>query len=389
MTKKFIVHVDMDAFFAAIEQRDNPALRGKPVVVGADPKNGKGRGVVSTSSYEARKFGIHSAMPISAAYRKCPHAAFLPVDMGKYHSVSRRIYNIFYEFTPEVEPISIDEAFLDITGSFHLFGTPRETCSLIKSRIKKETRLTSSVGLAPTKMAAKIASDLEKPDGFVEVPACGLVEFLRPLDISKIWGLGKKSEVILRKSGINTVGELADRDRGELVGIFGKCGAHFWDLANGIDERSVETEHEAKSIGNEITFERDTREKRVIQGTLMRLCEKVSNRLRREGLKGKTVTLKIRLEGFKTYTRAVTLEGGTNFADVLYKEVEKLYNRFDRNERRVRLLGVQVSNFSQMYFRDTLFLESADEKREKVHKALDNIKNRFGDTAIKRASGKI
>ena len=191
--EKYIVHVDMDAFFAAIEQRDNPALRNRPVIVGADPKMGKGRGVVSTCSYEARKFGIHSAMPISFAYRKCPHAVFLPVNMKKYEKVSARIFRILSEFTPCVETVSIDEAFLDITGSFYIFGSPQKLCIQLKSRIKEETGLTASIGLAPTKMAAKIASDLKKPDGFVEVSREKLLDFLRPLSIRRLWGVGQKT----------------------------------------------------------------------------------------------------------------------------------------------------------------------------------------------------
>ena len=384
--ERFIVHVDMDAFFAAVEQRDNPSFRGRPVVVGADPKNGKGRGVVSTSSYEARKFGIHSAQPISVAYRKCPNAIFLPVNTEKYHTVSRRIYKILYNFTPEIEPIGIDEAFLDITGSSHLFGTPRETCLLIKSHIKKETCLTASVGLAPVKMAAKIASDLKKPDGFVEVTKEGLLDFLRPLDISRLWGLGKKSETVFRKAGINTIGDIARRDVRELIEIFGKTGIHFWNLANGIDERSVEVSREAKSIGNEITFEKDTSNRREIEGTLMFLCEKVSARLRREKLKGRTTTLKIRLEGFKTYTRARTKESPTNFTEVLYKEVEKLYNGFDPKGKKVRLLGVSVSGLSPADLRESLFEEETDKKRESVHRAVDKIKAKYGDNFIHRAT---
>ena len=192
-TNRYIIHVDMDAFFASIEQRDNPSLRGKPVIVGADPKKGRGRGVVSTSSYEAREFGIHSAMPISIAYQRCPYAAFLLPDMERYSEASRRIYRILYDFTPDIEPVGIDEAFLDITASYKIFGTPREAALLIKKRIKEETSLTASVGLAPTKMAAKIASDLEKPDGMVEVSREGLLDFLWPLEIRRLWGLGKKT----------------------------------------------------------------------------------------------------------------------------------------------------------------------------------------------------
>ena len=385
--RKFIVHVDMDAFFAAIEQRDNPKLKGRPVVVGADPKGGNGRGVVSTCSYEARKFGIHSAMPISTAYRKCPNAVFLPVDMEKYSDVSRQIYELLYGFTPDIEQISIDEAFLDISGTYHLFGAPLNTCLAIKSRIKSETQLTASVGLAPTKMAAKIASDLKKPDGMVEVTQEGLLGFLCPLDIRKIWGLGEKSEVILNNAGIKTIGDLAKRDVEEVISLFGKNGEHFWRLANGIDTREVQTENEAKSVSNEITFDKDTLDKKKIETALTMLCEKVSRRLRQEGFKGRTVTLKIRLEGFHTYTRAATMSKTTNFTDILLQEIKRLYNNFELQNKKVRLLGVKVSNLCPSDFKDSLFSERDDDKRENIHRAVDKIKEKFGDESIYRAAG--
>ncbi len=307
------------------------------------------------------------------------------VNGKKYARVSREIYNILYGFTPEIEPVSIDEAFLDITGSYHLFGTPRDTCLLIKSRIKKETGLTASVGLAPIKLAAKIASDLKKPDGFVEVTEDGLLDFLWPLDITKMWGLGKKSEIVFRKMGINTIGDIAKKDVQELADAFGKNGAHFWYLANGIDERPVETETEAKSVGNETTFDKDTLDRTKIEASLMRLSEKVSGRLRANGLKGRTITLKIRLTGFKTYTRAITIGTPDNFTDSLYKEVKKLYNSFDTKGRKVRLVGVSVLNLSSADLRDSLFETSTEKKTENIHKAVDRIKKRFGDSSICRA----
>lgn len=386
---RYILHVDMDAFFAAIEQRDNSALMGKPVVIGADPKGGRGRGVVSTCSYEARKFGIHSAMPISIAYKRCPKAVFLPVDSEKYNQASNEIYDIFYNFTPKVEMISIDEAFLDITGSFHLFGGPLETCKLLKSRIKEKTKLTASVGLAPTKMVAKIASDIDKPDGLVIVGQGEVLDFLWPLDIDKIWGLGKKSKVIFNDLGIKTIGDLAKKDLKEVESILGKNGAYFWTLANGIDERGVETEEEAKSISNEHTFAEDAGDKRIIEAALISLCEKVSGRLRQEGLKGRTITLKIRLEGFLTYTRAKTLDKPTNFMDTIYKTIKELLDKFNRKGKKVRLVGVKVSNFAQGEVQATLFEEKDEEKQESIHKAIDKIKNKFGREAIFRAGGKM
>lgn len=384
---KCIMHVDMDAFFAAIEQRDNPALIGKPVVIGADPKNGKGRGVVSTCSYEAREFGIHSAMPISIAYKKCPGAVFLPVDSEKYSLASNQINEIFHAFTPDVERISIDEAFLDITGSFHLFKSPKNTALLLKKRIKDRINLTASVGIAPTKMVAKIASDIDKPDGLVEVAQEKLLDFLWPLDIGKIWGLGKKSKEVLNNLGIITIGDLAKKSHEEIEALLGKNGEHFWTLAKGIDEREVEVFDEAKSVSNEYTFSEDTEDTRKIESVLAGLCEKVSTRLRNDELKGRTVTLKIRLEGFLTFTRAKTLDKPTNFMDTIYETIKELLNKFNRRGKKVRLLGVKVANFNLTEVQATFFDQDKDKKKEKMHQAIDKIKHKFGQEAIFRAKG--
>lgn len=381
---KYIVHMDMDAFFAAIEQRDDPKLRGIPVIIGADPKAGFGRGVVSTCSYEARKFGIHSAMPISIAYNRCPKAAFLPCDMEKYHQVSEQIYEILYGFTPKIEVVSVDEAFLDITGSFHLFKTPLNTCIELKKRIKAQTSLVASCGLAPTKMAAKIASDLEKPDGLVQVKQDELLEFLWPLDIGKIWGLGAKTKESLNSMGIRTIRDLAKTDIRILEESFGKHGEYFWALANGIDQREIEPQEEAKSVSNEHTFNKDTNDKDLIKRVFMRLCEKVSIRLREDNIKGKTITLKIRLEGFNTYTRAITIVSATNFVDTIYKAVMKLFDGFDRKGKKVRLLGVKVSNLISQDTRDSIFAEANSSKLEGLHKAVDKIKGKFGRGSILR-----
>ncbi len=403
--RRFIAHIDMDAFFASIEQRDRPSLRGRPVVIGADPRGGKGRGVVSTCSYEARKYGIHSAMPISAAFRKCPRAVFLPVDMDKYGEASAQIYEILYSFSPDIEPISIDEAFLDITGSYHLFGasaslsangersrtigSPLETCKLIKEKIRALTGLTASVGLAPTKMAAKIASDIDKPDGLVEVTEEGLLDFLRPLDVRRIWGLGRKAGDELNRIGIRTIGDIAARDPDELTGIFGRVGLEFWRLAHGIDERVVSSAGEAKSISSEVTFDVDTIECQLVEGALLALCEKVSGRLRSYGLKARTVTLKIRLSDFSTFTRSITIKSATNFIDILYNTIHALYKNFDTKNKKVRLLGLKCANFCAGSFSDSLFEDSGDLKREATHKALDRIKQRFGDNSIFIAGTKI
>ncbi len=383
--ERYIVHVDMDAFFAAVEQRDHPAYRGKPGVVGADPKGGKGRGVVSACSYEARKFGIHSAMPISQAYGKCPGAVYLLPDHNKYERVSGEIFEILKRFSPDLEPISIDEAFLDITGSYHLFVSPENTCSKIKEAIKKETGLTASIGLAPNKMTAKIASDIGKPDGLVIVNTNELLNFLHPFPVETLWGVGKKTKEEFKKNGINIIGDLALQDHIRFLRQFGKAGEHVWLLANGIDPREVESTAGVKSISNEYTFEVDVADSDKILDVLMRLSEKVSRRLRKKGLTGKTITLKIRFSDFKTFTRATTLDAPTNFIEDIYKTCAGKIKGFDLRKRHVRLIGVHVSNLAGSSGQRSLFEDSPSnlDKKEKLHQALGKIKDKFGEKAIK------
>lgn len=385
MKTKVIAHIDMDAFFAAVEQRDDPALKGKPVIVGADPKGGQGRGVVSTCSYEARRYGIHSAMPISTAYRKCPHGVFLPGNMGKYREVSERIFAILSDFTPDMEPVSVDEAFLDITGSYHFYQTPYQTCLAIKERIKNEVNLTASIGIAPVKMVAKIASDFCKPDGLLEVHPGQVLEFLWPLPIGKLWGVGPQTQKTLNAMGIKTVGELARYPKAKLCERLGANGEHLCDLANGIDERDVEADEEVKSVSHEHTFEKDTTDLEQIYGIVSFLSEKVSRRLRQYGLKGKTVTLKVRLSNFTTVTRAATLEERVNFFEDIHARAKDLLDAFYTPSMAIRLLGVRMSNFTDLYVRESLFQNPAAEKREQVHKAVDLIKDKFGEGAIRRA----
>ena len=386
---RYIIHIDMDAFFAAVEQRDHPEFKGKPVIIGSDPKGGQGRGVVATCSYEARKLGIHSAMPISIAYSKCPKGIYLPVDMEKYLAVSEKVFAILADFTPDVEPVSVDEAFLDISRTHHLFKGPMEVCRQIKARIKKELNLTASVGLAPNKMAAKIASEFGKPDGLVEVQPARLQGFLRPLNIRQISGLGEKTQNILNRVNITTIGQLADCQPEKLVNLLGANGYHLHQLANGIDPREVQARDEVKSISNETTFDRDTSERAVIDRTLMRLSEKVAGRLRHHQLKARTITLKIRLTGFATYTRALTLTQPTCFDDAVYRTVKKLISDFDCRGKKIRLLGIKASNFGEQTIQADLFNNAkppADAKTEKLHQAIDAIKKRFGDDAICRAT---
>ena len=386
MKQRYIAHVDMDAFFASVEQRDNPEYSGKPVIVGSDPKEGRGRGVVAACSYEARAFGIHSALPISIAYRKCPDAVFLRPDMSKYSQASHEVFDILESFTPEIEPVSVDEAFMDITGSWHLFGTPEETCLKIKQKIKKITGLTASVGLAPNKMTAKIASDIKKPDGLVVVKPEDLLGFLHPLPVGKLWGVGVKTLSALNKMGIHTIGDLASQTEEYLHDNLGENGSHMWYLANGIDPRHVESLQEIKSISNEYTFEKDTSEKSDILDVIMYLSEKVSRRLRLELLTGRTITLKIRFQDFKTFTRALTTDSPTNFVDIIYAAAAKKLDEFDISKNSVRLLGVKVSNFADPLWQDDLFSSSPEaiEKKDNLHKALDKILDRYGEGSVRR-----
>lgn len=382
MKDRIILHIDMDAFFAAIEQRDNPSLQGKPVVIGADPR--AGRGVVSTCSYEARRFGIHSAMPISEAYRRCKEACFLRPDMEKYKNVSDQIFEILYDFTDMVEPLSIDEAFLDISSSYHLFHSPIDTCKLIKNRIKNEIGLNSSIGIAPVKFVAKIASDFSKPDGLLEIKESHLLEFLWKLPVERLWGVGPKSKEILNRYGIKLIGELARHNRARLFDLFGEQGYHLHDLANGIDPREVIVDEEIKSVSHEHTFLKDISDETKLLATLSFLCQKVSRRLRKYGLKGKTITLKLRTGDFKTLTRAHSVVLRTNHYEDLYSVSLQLFRSVDFDDKMIRLLGVKVSQFEDLYVADSLFVDARNEKREKIHEAIDRIKDKFGEKSIHR-----
>ena len=387
VSERVIVHVDMDAFFAAVEQRDRPELRGQPVVVGADPKEGRGRGVVATCSYEARRFGIRSAMPISEAWRRCPTAVYLPVRMGIYVQASDAVFGVLEEFTPDIEPVSIDEAFLDVSRSLHLFGTKRALGERLRGRIEAATHLTASIGIAPCKMLAKIASGLRKPRGLVIVEPGEAEAFLRPLPVGKLWGVGKRTQETLERLGIRTIGDLAARPREALIGRFGKQGGDLWDLAHGRDDRPVETAGDAKSIGHENTFERDTRDPRLLASILMELCEGVAFRLRRAGLRGRTVTTKVRFEDFTTLTRATTVEAPVDAAARIYEIASANLARAGVRGRKVRLIGVSISAFEPRQRQLALFGETPrDAKREERQRhladAIDRIKARFGHDAL-------
>lgn len=384
---RWIIHVDMDAFYASVEQRDHPEYRGKPVIVGADPKEGKGRGVVSAASYEAREFGIHSAMPIGQAYRRCPNGVFLPVRMSRYQEVSSVIFSIFRRYTDLVEPLSLDEAFLDVTGSLRLFGTPQAIGAQIQRDIREEERLNASVGVATTKFVAKVASDLQKPQGFVMVPEGTEQAFLHDLPIERLWGAGPKTAQILRRRGYETIGQLAARSCTELSTWLGKQGKHLWELANGIDDRQVVSEEPAKSIGAETTFEEDTAETTLIQQTILALTKRVGRRLRAETVQARTLTLKYRTARFRTFSRSVTLPDPTDQDPILYQVVLTLLDRLPCKNEKVRLLGVAGSHLVKLEdSRQLSLFSSSQESQGKITKAVDSIRSRFGDQAIQPAT---
>jgi DNA polymerase-4 len=381
MPPRTILHIDMDAFYAAVEQRDQPALRGKPVIVGADPKGGRGRGVVATASYEARRFGVGSAMPISEAWRRCPHGVYVRPDMEKYAHVSAEVMEVLRRFTDCVEPISIDEAFLDATGSRRMFGTGEDIARALKAALLEKTGLTASVGVAASKLVAKIASDLRKPDGLVVVPPGTEAAFLAPLPIRRLWGVGPKTEEDLARLGVRTIGELAALDPRRLERRMGTHGHDLLALARGDDGRDVVGEPGGpKSLGQEHTFDSDTADRTRLRRTLLELCDSVARRLRQHALRARTVTLKYRDEDFRTVTRARTRPEATDSGEALFEAAWVLFGGV-HGERRVRLLGVYCSNFD----RDPQLGMFAPAARG-VDRALDAVAERFGDGAVTRAS---
>jgi DNA polymerase IV len=376
-----IIHIDMDCFFAAVEVKDNPDLSGKPVIVGALPGT---RGVVAACSYEARAFGIHSAMPISQAYKKCPQGIYLEPRIHRYAEESDKIFDIFHDYTPIVEPMSLDEAFLDVSGSHLLFGTSVDIGRAIKHRIHEERGLIASIGIAPTKFAAKIASDLKKPDGFVVVNEDEMLDFLAPLDARKIWGVGKATWRILDKLGLKTIGDIRTYPVEELERVFGKYGRHLHDLSYGRDDSSVLPESEQKQVSNEHTFPVDTDDMEKVEKTLLHLSDKVASRLLEDNLRGYTITLKLRDETFTTVTRSRTFTTPLFSTEDIYREARDLFRGEDLTGRKVRLIGVGVSNFESIP-QMSLF-EGTVVKKEKIEKAIDTIRERFGKGAITRAT---
>ncbi len=377
--QRWIIHVDMDAFFAAVEQRDDPALKGRPVVVGGVGK----RGVVSTASYEARRYGIRSAMPMSEARRRCPGAVFMPGNHKKYARVAEEIRAILADFSPLVEPLSLDEAFLDVTGMEWLYPEPAAIAAAIKERIAGELALTASAGVAPNKFLAKIASDWGKPDGLVVVQPEEVAAFLRSMPIGRLWGVGEKTAKRLQGLGINTIGQLADADESILVRHFGQAAGDMRRLAQGEDDRPVVPEHEPKSIGNEITFAEDLRSREEIDTCLLALSHKVGRRLRQAGYAGRTVTVKIRFASFRTITRSRTLGEPPLLGDTIYATAAAIMAGVELTEG-VRLLGVTLSHLRAHGSQTSLFIAGDDEKKLKVSVAVDRLKDKFGEGSVTR-----
>lgn len=387
-----ILHVDMDAFFAAVEQRDRPELRGKPVVVGAPADR---RGVVCTASYEARVFGIHSAMPSRTAARLCPQAVFLPVDHTRYHAASSQVMNIVRGFTPVVEQVSIDEAFLDVAGALSAWDSPRALAQALKQQIHAETRLTASVGVAGNKFLAKLSSDMNKPDGLTEAPAEpeAILAFLAPLRVTRIWGVGAAAEQRLHRFGMTTIADLQQQDRSHLERWFGRqFGSHLWHLARGLDDRPVVTEHEARSISNEHTFGIDCDNPLAVRQRLIELTENVGRRLRQSGKLARTGTIKLRYADFQTHTRQQPLPLPTRADRDLLDCALSLFDR-ERVRRPVRLIGFGVSNLlnpeeappiQQELFDDDS--RPASDQRRALDAAVDRIRARFGLHALRRGA---
>ena len=378
---KHIIHLDLDAFYPSVEVLDNPELRGKPVIVGGS----KERGVVSSASYEARKFGVHSAQPMATAMQLCPNGIVLPGRMARYQEVSEQVFEIFYLFTPLVEPLSIDEAFLDVTGSTRLLGSPIEIAEKIKQMVVVKTGLTISAGIAPSKFVAKVASDMEKPDGLTVVPADKVREFLDPLPIKKMWGVGKVTQKTLSRLNIHTFRDLREVPVGVLEKKFGKHGIHMHRLSMGIDERDVITSHDVKSIGHEDTYSKDILDLNLAKRELLSLANRVARRMRRKGLEGKTITLKVKYHDFAQITRSATRHQYTNDSADIYSNICSLLEKTAVGKKPVRLLGISLSNLVDMGSGRQLSLFShngATEKRQELNKTLDSICEKFGGKGI-------
>ena len=377
-----ILHIDMDAFYASVEQRDNPSLRGKPLVVGG----GSNRGVVAAASYEAREYGIYSAMPMRDALRRCPDLLRVPPRIGHYKSVSDKIFAIFRDFTPLVEGLSLDEAFLDVTDSLALFGSDIQIAKEIKKRVVDTTALTASVGVAPNKLVAKIASDLDKPDGLVVVSAEEIRSILDPLPVRVIPGIGRKTLARLSEKDIVTVADLRLASNRDLESIFGRFAQKTRDRASGIDSRPVVPSRPEKSISAEETFDSDLTETNAMDRQLMRLTERTASRLRSKELVAGTVQVKIRQADFTTFTRQRALRPPGNGTDQIFETVRTLLRQWlaEHPGARIRLLGVGGSDLSGAEQRD-LFADDAMPVSSPLDETVDKIRDRFGKSSVNRA----
>ena len=382
--QRHIIHVDMDSFFASVEVLDDPALAGKPVVVGGDPKC---RGVVAAASHPAREFGIRSAMAMAKAVRLCPDIVVIRPRMWRYVEVSKQIHEIFQRYTPLIEPISLDEAFLDVGGSIKLFKSDVNIGRAIKSSIKDELGLVASVGIASNKFLAKLASDLEKPDGFVVISDENKQAILDPLPIRRLWGIGKVTEKKLHGYGINTIAGLRAASPETLKYVLGNMASSMLELANGVDSRRVELPGQAKSISNEITFPEDIADKDTLLAVLMDLTDQVSTRLRDAGLVAKTINLKLRYDNFTMITRCKTLGEHTDVTSVLWETGKGIFDKWyvsTKGGKHLRLLGFGVSSLSGTVTGKTLFSEQTDLKQKKIDSTVDQIKHKYGRNSIKR-----
>lgn len=386
MRPRVVLHADMDAFYAAVEQRDRPELRGKPVIVGGTST----RGVVMAASYEARPFGVRSAMPSVQARKLCPHAIFLPGDMAKYRRVSAQVREVFESVSPEVEPISLDEAFIDVTGSVALLGPPLDIGRLLKRRVREATGLAVSVGIGPGKMVAKIASDACKPDGLLEVAADGVAAFLHPLPVARLWGVGPITQAALARAGIATIADLAARDERDLERLVGSAASSLVALARGMDVRTVEAERAAKSYGEEGTFGADTTADRTIRSAIIAHAEAVARRLRHDGVRGRVVVLKIKLARslgggrFPLLTRRTTLPEPTDDGKAISDAALGLWAREYHGP--VRLIGVSVADMAGGSAGQLeIFADARTTRREALNDALDRIVARWGRDSIARA----
>ena len=388
-----IIHLDLDAFFASVEQRDNPAYRGKPLIVGgiSGGKGNSNRGVVCAASYEARKYGVHAGMPIWEARQKCHEGIFIPSQMNKYLKASKKFFQICSNYTPLIEPLSIDELFLDISGCESLFGSSETIGRKIKERVYQELVLKVSVGIAENKFLAKIATNLGKPDGFYIIPSKDIQKILYPLPVSSLWGIGKKTEELLKKSGIYLVEQLAQMPDSILENLLGKNGKKIKLLAQGIDKSPITPSSTAKSIGKETTFSTNITEKTVLVKELLKISQLVGYTARKKGYKGRTITLKIRFHNFITLNKSMTLENSTNIDDLIFKTVVSLLGKVKIKKGGVRLLGIKLSNLTSGNERKQLkFLsdeeDKKDDKLEQLTQSLDKIREKYGTKAVTRAS---